>query len=91
MMERRYFFVNLPNENVVHALSVALGTTSIPRYNLAKTVVGIKTTHDIITEKVKSGVPLNIIFPVGLTTEVTEEQYRTTMRGDDWQNNDENI
>ena len=90
-MERRYFFVNLPNENVVHALSVSLGTTSIPRYNLAGDVVGIKTTVDILANKISNGVAFNTIFPTGLSTEVTLEEYRTTMQGDDWQDNTEII
>jgi hypothetical protein len=86
-MERRYFFITIPNENMVHALDVFLGVNVNPRYNIAKDVVGIKTTQDLIDAKVNSGVGINTIFPSGLTTEVTEEVYKSTMEGDDWQDN----
>ena len=74
MEERRYFFIRLPNENVIHALDVCIGLNSTQRYNLADDVLYVKTTPELIDSKVNSGVSLNTIFPAGLTTEVTYQE-----------------
>jgi len=72
-MKRRYFIIDLPNENVIHALNVRLGETVSSIYNADSTKVFVKTTEDFITN---SSRPFNTIFPPALSTEYTLDEVR---------------
>ena len=85
-MERRYFFISLPNENVIHALNIRLGENVSNTYNLDGSVIFIKTTADLILNKVNTGISIGVIFPNGLTTELTLEESIVRLRSTEFQN-----
>lgn len=80
MEEREYYFVRLPNDNVIHALDVCIGLNDTQRYNLAEDVIYVKTTPELIDSKINGGVGRSTLFPPGLTTQVTYEQALSRLR-----------
>ena len=76
-MERRYFFIALPNENVIKALNVRVGTSVSDTYSLDGSVVFIKTNENLIAN---SSDNFNTIFPPALTTETTLEEALIRLR-----------
>tara|TARA_R110000803_G_scaffold101982_1_gene169994 strand:- start:640 stop:912 length:273 start_codon:yes stop_codon:yes gene_type:complete len=79
MEHRQYFFIDVPNENVIHSLNVCIGLNITQRYNLDKDVLFVKTTIKLVEDEMAKGVKLNKIFPPGLTTEVTYLQALTRL------------
>lgn len=71
---RKYYFINLPNDNIIHALDVCIGENDTQKYSLDRSVLFVKTNNDLIDAKVNKGTKLNSIFPNGLTEEVTYEE-----------------
>lgn len=86
---RRYFIMDLPNVNVIHALDVCIGLNETQRYSLDGTKLYIKTTPELITAKVNSGIGLSVLFPPGLTREYTIEEMKQLLEGPEWTNNEE--
>lgn len=82
---RKYYFIDLPNDNVIHALDVCIGESVIQRQSLDGSVILVRTTQDLIDAKVNSGVGLNSIFPNGLSEEVTYEEALTRCRSAEFQ------
>jgi hypothetical protein len=82
-MNRRYFIIDLPNENVIHALGVRLGNVVTDIYNEDNTKVFIKTTDDLINNSNKS---FNTIFPPSLANEYTLEEVRDIVNS--WRDNE---
>ena len=76
-MERRYFFISLPNDNIIKALNVRLGYNVSDTYSLDGSVVYVKTTKDLISN---SSDNFNSIFPPSLTEEVTLDEAITRLR-----------
>jgi hypothetical protein len=68
---RRYFFIDVPNENMIHSLNVCIGANDTQRFSLDNSVLFVKTNQACIDKELNKGVKLNKIFPPGLTTEVT--------------------
>lgn len=81
---RRYFFIDLPNDNVIHAIEVMAGENNRQIKSLDESVLFIKTTQDLIDAKVNSGVGLKTIFPNGLTTETTYEEAKARVRSSEF-------
>lgn len=82
-MNRRYFIIDLPNENVINALGVRLGNVVTDIYNEDNTKVFIKTTDDLINGSKKS---FNTIFPPALSNEYTLEEARDIVNS--WRDNE---
>ena len=81
-MIRRYFFIDMPNENVTHSLSVRVGGENVTEtYSLDGSVLFIKTTYDLISN---NGNSFNTIFPPAFTTEVTYEEAKTRLRSSEF-------
>ena len=83
-MIRRYFIINVPNENIIHSLNVCIGLNITQRYSLAKDKLFVKTNEDCINKELGKGVKLNKIFPPGLTTEYTYLQALEILQGEEW-------
>jgi hypothetical protein len=81
-MKRRYFIIDLPNDNVINALGIRLGGNVSDTYNEDKTKVFIKTTQELI---INSGKSFKNIFPPAFTNEYTLEEVRIILKG--WGNN----
>lgn len=83
-MERRYFIIDVPNENVIHSLNVCIGLNITQRYNLTKDKLFVKTNDTCIVKEIEKGVRLNKVFPPGLTTEYTYLQALEILQGEEW-------
>jgi hypothetical protein len=84
-MTRRYFIIDVPNENIIHSLNVCIGLNITQRYSLDSSLLFVKTNAFCIDKEVKKGVKLNQIFPPGLTTEYTYEEIKVILQGEEWQ------
>jgi hypothetical protein len=87
-MDRIYKIIELPNENVVHALNVSIGANETQRYSLDGSKIIIKTTQSLIDKEISKGSSLNKIFPNVLTTDCTHEEILLEVQKPEWQNND---
>ena len=82
---RRYFIIDVPNENVIHSLNVCIGLNITQRYSLDGKKLFVKTNTTCIDKELEKGVKLNKIFPTGLTTEYTYLQVLEILQGEDFQ------
>jgi hypothetical protein len=85
-MERKYYIIKVPNENILHSLNVCIGVNSTQRYSLDKSMLFVKTNADLIAKEEGKGVSRNKILPPGLTTEYSYEDVLKELRGVEWQN-----
>ena len=74
---RRYFIIQVPNENVIDAMSVRLGDNVTDTYNADNTELYVKTTNELISDSNKS---FNSIFPPAFTTEYTLDEVRVELK-----------
>jgi len=81
---RRYFIVDIPNENMIHALDVCIGDNSTQRYSLDGTQLFVKTNGMLLKSKTDNGVDMNTIIPPGLSTEYTLEEVLLILNGPEW-------
>jgi hypothetical protein len=88
-MDRIYKIIELPNENVIHALNVCIGEYSNVRYSLDGSKVIIKTTQELIDIEINKGVTLEQIFPSEKTQDFTLEQLKIELQKENWSGSDE--
>ena len=88
---RRYFIVELPNENVIHSLEVCIGDNDTQRYSLDNSKLYVKTNAMLLNNKIDSGTPMNIIIPPGLSTEYTLDEILIELQKPEWTNNEDII
>ena len=62
-MKRRYFIIELPNQNMSQALDICIGLNSTQRYSLDGNKLLVKTTNELINEKQKT-YPAPMVRPV---------------------------
>jgi hypothetical protein len=86
-MERQYYIVKIPNDNLIHALDVCIGDNATQRYSLDGKNVIVKTNQLLIDKKINTGIERTKIFPPGLTTELTYSQALSLMQTNEWQLN----
>jgi hypothetical protein len=84
-MDRRYFFITTPEENVVNALTIRLGDNVDQTTSIDGSVVFIKTTEDLIASKISGGMSINTLFPPAFTQEMTYEEAKTRLRSIEFQ------
>ena len=84
-MERQYYIIKIPNENVSHSLNICIGENSTQRYSLDGSLLFVKTNDTLIAKEESKGVSRKKIFPPGLTTEYTYEEILQILRGANWQ------
>jgi len=83
-MERRYFIIELPNQNMSQALDICIGLNSTQRYSLDGNKLLVKTTNELINEKQKTFNIENLLNSV-FCTEYTHEEILTIMNTLEWQ------
>jgi hypothetical protein len=74
-----------PSSQIQDALDVSIGDNETQRYSLDGKYVLIKTDNLCIATKKNEGVDYDVIFPPGLTTELSEEEAVLLMQTTDWQ------
>lgn len=85
MEKRRYFIIEVPNENVVDALDLCIGENDTQRYSLDGSKLYVKTNDELIKKKENQGKKLSKILPSGLATEYTHDEILEIMRTPEWQ------
>ena len=86
-MKRQYYFIKIPNENILHSLNVCIGIDSTQIFSLDRKILYVKTNEKLIAIEESKGVERVKIFPKGLTKEYTYEQVKELLMGDNWQEN----
>ena len=86
-MKRQYYFIKIPNENILHSLNVCIGIDSTQIFSLDRKILYVKTNEKLIAIEESKGVGRGKIFPKGLTKEYTYEQVKELLMGDNWQEN----
>ena len=77
-MERRYFIIELPNQNMSQALDICIGLNSTQRYSLDGLKLLIKTNQNDIDTYLGGDVSI-------LGVEYTHEEILTIMNTLEWQ------
>lgn len=73
-MNRLYFKIRVPHEDMMQTLDVCIGENSTKKYSLDKSLMIAKTTQERIDRKAARGISYNKLFPLGLATSLTYEE-----------------
>ena len=86
-MNRRYFIIELPNQNMIQALEVCIGIAETQRYSLDNSKLFVKTNQNLIDEKQQS-FDIENLLNSQFVTEYTLEEVKTILNNSDWQNDE---
>lgn len=83
---RKYYLIDIPNENFKHSLNICIGENSQQIYIDNGGKLFVKTNETLIENEVRKGIDIKKIFPPGLTKEYTFEAIQDILRLDSLKN-----